>query len=1083
MANEKVSFRQVDILPTENLIKGCIYFEKNTGTIHVAISDTEAIPYGESEYKEIGGTNLIKNTDGLNSALGYTVYQGATITYGTETIIEFGNVSCGTLKSSGGSSTLKIFKHLNPTKTLIENNMYTVSAWVKNLSDSESLIVKINGFYTELDNTIWPEIKLEALEAKRVSLTGYRNRSIIQFQLLNSSNADVYAAVWRIKLEEGNKSTAWSPAPEDIVQEANDYTDESIKTWECTNVSYSGDLKTLNNGTWVSTNSSTDRPSTSGFYNILDFNLNGNSKYKTQLALGQSSNSLYYRYTSDPDNTNTWDGSWKQLSFTDHTHRERTLLWGGPNYSGAVGPVDAAMYEEFSANRLAYFNPSYIKIEYSTNGGSTWLDYGASSDVKTALVTTSTSLNIGKISTSTQANTNMKLRITLSSKTGYNTAYFRLRKIAVYLSTNGATGANVSVEYSNQGSETTFKKHTPNQNVGVSGQPGWNIIQFDKDGGYTAPNFGGGGTQTQNWHSVRLTFGITGVSSSSSYKSVLQIFRLRAFGEVAWTTFNNLSASGHIYSYDADQNAIFPNYIYAKKFIVSGGTSSQILMADGSVSTKPTIGNGTVTITQNETPQGTFTLNQTGNTTIELTDTKNTAGAINSINKLYLIGAPNQKSTTVTYSNNNVFIEEKSNKIQAAGFKIPNGTPSQILMADGSVSAKPTIGNGLIIIKQNGVEKGDFGLNQPGDATIELTDTTYSNFKGATSTTAGKSGLVPAPSAGDSDCFLRGDGTWGDTYNLYKNIKITGASTDTNTYQANNWIQLCSAQTISQGQFYINVNLGTFLTSSFRMDIIREGSSMHPLINVWSSNDNSYKLGLEIAVTLSSIYIRATSLSGPVNLMKDIYIEIKQYINEKIFFPQYLTQRSSISGIKYLYSIPDGKNQLFTENLQTNSISISEGDPTQILKANGFPTTGGSNGTFLMWNSSGVRWSYPSVFRDIFTRTLKIRNIGKIYKDVDALMDIDSNGYGDVYVNIHVPSINITEFPHVTPLMSKTYLLSFSNTSSSYTEGEDTMMVYVVSGTVDTNGNTFLQIKGYCEFPDTTFVESLVDVGVDIYLY
>ena len=36
----------------------------------------------------------------------------------------------------------------------------------------------------------------------------------------------------------------------------------------------------------------------------------------------------------------------------------------------------------------------------------------------------------------------------------------------------------------------------------------------------------------------------------------------------------------------------------------------------------------------------------------------------------------------------------------------------------------------------------------------------YSEFKGATSTTDGESGLVVKPTAGDADKFLRGDGTW-----------------------------------------------------------------------------------------------------------------------------------------------------------------------------------------------------------------------------------------------------------------------------------------------------------------------------------
>lgn len=47
-------------------------------------------------------------------------------------------------------------------------------------------------------------------------------------------------------------------------------------------------------------------------------------------------------------------------------------------------------------------------------------------------------------------------------------------------------------------------------------------------------------------------------------------------------------------------------------------------------------------------------------------------------------------------------------------------------------------------------------------STISATDTTYSDFTGATSSTAGAAGLVPAPSAGDEGKALLGDGTWGD---------------------------------------------------------------------------------------------------------------------------------------------------------------------------------------------------------------------------------------------------------------------------------------------------------------------------------
>lgn len=72
----------------------------------------------------------------------------------------------------------------------------------------------------------------------------------------------------------------------------------------------------------------------------------------------------------------------------------------------------------------------------------------------------------------------------------------------------------------------------------------------------------------------------------------------------------------------------------------------------------------------------------------------------------------------------------------------------------------PTVNNGTLTVTQNGTSKGTFTANSSTNETISLTDTTYSNFTGATSMTAGAAGLVPAPTTSDPDKFLKGDGTW-----------------------------------------------------------------------------------------------------------------------------------------------------------------------------------------------------------------------------------------------------------------------------------------------------------------------------------
>lgn len=56
--------------------------------------------------------------------------------------------------------------------------------------------------------------------------------------------------------------------------------------------------------------------------------------------------------------------------------------------------------------------------------------------------------------------------------------------------------------------------------------------------------------------------------------------------------------------------------------------------------------------------------------------------------------------------------------------------------------------------------------------TIAATDTTYSDFTGATSSDSGAHGLVPAPASGEEDYVLTGDGTW-------ENINTTATRTTT----------------------------------------------------------------------------------------------------------------------------------------------------------------------------------------------------------------------------------------------------------------------------------------------------------------
>lgn len=70
--------------------------------------------------------------------------------------------------------------------------------------------------------------------------------------------------------------------------------------------------------------------------------------------------------------------------------------------------------------------------------------------------------------------------------------------------------------------------------------------------------------------------------------------------------------------------------------------------------------------------------------------------------------------------------------------------------------------------------KGD---GTTGTITTQDTNTTYSDMKGATNAADGTHGLVPAPTKGKQEQFLRGDGTWQTPANMtYSDMKGATAS-------------------------------------------------------------------------------------------------------------------------------------------------------------------------------------------------------------------------------------------------------------------------------------------------------------------
>lgn len=354
----------------------------------------------------------------------------------------------------------------------------------------------------------------------------------------------------------------------------------------------------------------------------------------------------------------TWaTGVFASKTDIESMNKEAYLTWGGRSVSGDVTPLDAAVSELHSANRIAFANADGITIEYSADGIN-YADYGATDAQKVGLVSgIEQQIKVGNGNPSTSST----LRITLNA-TGCG-VYTRMQKLLLYITTQGTTGNTVKIETSTIGNPSQF---TELGVYGISGWSGWNSIP--------APiTFGGGDTQTTHIGVIRLTFGWTGFHSGYT-ENAFQVKNISIIGPTAWRHPSAMSRNGHLYSYDTDGNASFPALVKQGSKDIGG-------------STRPVYISGGVT-----------------------TACAHTLGT----------SVPsNAKFTDTTYSG----------------------------MSADEASSGSSATNRLISPKvlHNKIAKE-----------IEAIPV----MTGATATSTGKTGLVPAPSSGSQTKYLRGDGTW-----------------------------------------------------------------------------------------------------------------------------------------------------------------------------------------------------------------------------------------------------------------------------------------------------------------------------------
>lgn len=229
---------------------------------------------------------------------------------------------------------------------------------------------------------------------------------------------------------------------------------------------------------------------------------------------------------------------------------ESYLNWGGKNFAGSYGPVDAAMVPELGANRFAFLREAGITLEYSKDAGATWTEE-TDSNIKRSLFSTGTNFNIGQKGGSKEATKDWMCRVTVTTDSAG--LYTSLHKFVIYCGTNSSLNCYCTIDAATKRDPNTFKVFA--DKITINGWSGFNVINTSIITTY-------GNTDTQ-YRYLRFTFGIG--SAGTSYNN-LQIIQILAFGGVGWVTPSNMAKNGHLYSYDSVQNATFPATVTASYF-------------------------------------------------------------------------------------------------------------------------------------------------------------------------------------------------------------------------------------------------------------------------------------------------------------------------------------------------------------------------------------------------------------------------------------------------------------------------------------------------------------------------------------
>lgn len=264
-----------------------------------------------------------------------------------------------------------------------------------------------------------------------------------------------------------------------------------------------------------------------------------------------------------------------------HTHTINQVTSTAFNTTGSVDYISRSLVPYISGTKFYGMPAAAITVEYSRDGGATWVDYGLDNGAKMRIFDHSGNANLylGKASTKADNNIKNMLRITVDA-TKSDGRYLSTDSMFTWMSSNGNTTC-VTLEVASYNAPTTFKKIV--DNAPLNGWSGPNMSH------YSMITFGGStaGSTSPNNQFYRLTYKQTAISSNHSSALIGDI---RFFGSTVWgggkAIVNGMLKYGAPYSVRVDPDsasgtisfnllgANFGNCTSTGKFSLAGGLST-----------------------------------------------------------------------------------------------------------------------------------------------------------------------------------------------------------------------------------------------------------------------------------------------------------------------------------------------------------------------------------------------------------------------------------------------------------------------------------------------------------------------------